>query len=80
MFQLTSVTKGSQDRHSSQEPGSRNWSKDHVGTLLTGLIPMAGSLAFLSTAYPGVAQPIVAWAPPTLIFSQDSASIDLAIG
>lgn len=41
---------------------------------------MAGSLAFLDHCLPGVAQPTVAWAPPTLIFSQDSASIDLAIG
>lgn len=41
MSQLVFMVKGSQGRKSRQEPGSRNWSRDHGEAVLTGLLPVA---------------------------------------
>lgn len=42
------ITKESQGRNSRQESRSRNWSRSHGGVLLTGLLTMASSAAFLN--------------------------------
>lgn len=51
--------EGSQGRWSKQEPGGRDWSRDHGWILLTGFAHMAFSACFLihpKNASPGVAQ------------------------
>lgn len=59
--------EGSQDRNWRQQPGGRNWSRSHRGTLLTGLLLLACSICFLiplRTTCPGIDPPTLGWAFP----------------
>lgn len=41
------ITEGNQGRNSGQEPGHRNWSRGHGGTLVSNLLLMTSSASFL---------------------------------
>ena len=61
------ITEGSWGRNSRQEPGGRNWSRDHGETLLPGLFSTACSIGFLvhpRLTCPEVSPPTVGWVLP----------------
>ena len=67
-FTLLFTIRGSKaGTQAGQEPGSRNWSRDHGGVLLNGLLSVACSACFLicpGTTCLGVALAAMGWGLP----------------
>lgn len=58
------IAERSRIRNSRQEPGFRNWNRDHGGMWLTGLFPLTCSAIFLTqprSTCPGITLPTMGW-------------------